>query len=213
MKTTMLVLVCAVASILVIYGSMDRNSPRNSAPPIGLKHPEAYPPGPAREAARKRLEEWRGEKIAEFEARMQSRRGQERQALLESPEHGPYLREVTKVTDADGTVQVARMPAWAQQRYDDEAQRAEALAKRWGPGKKFVEIVGERSMADQREILAAVQEVIVTSAFSPDGRRATPENKAKAIRGSLRPGIEITDDQILRLLRVDPPESLWSKAD
>lgn len=214
MKKIGLSLVCVFVAGVVAWADMDKESAKMPAPPLRVKHPSAYPPGPEREAARQRLEEWRLHNIAQWEARIQARHEAELKAKLENPEHGPYFREVEKATDANGTVHLWRMPEWARQRAITEARRSEALGKMGRvPSEKFLAIVGDRPDAEQREILSAVVASSVERARAPGRAVVKVEDRIKAIRCAIRPGIIVTDEQVVQLLSVTPIELLWKKSE
>lgn len=209
MKHLISVLVCVIGSVVVSADEMNNEAPKRMEPPVGLKHPNAYPPGPEREAARKRLAEWTQHLEAKIQARRKAQKDQEEKDRLADPNEGPFLRELAKVTDTNGTVHVGRMPEWAQQRAHAMVTNPKA-AKQWGPSKEFVEIVGQRRAEELVEILQVVQDSALV-ARRPAGRQLTLEQRVKLFRHQMRPSIQITDEQIRKLLSVEPIWSLWSQ--
>ena len=223
MKFTIMLLVScvALASAFIVHAAMKSGAENRGrsgghpalpsghpALPVGLVRPGMLPPGPEREAMQARLDAFVAERRAWIESMRQARDSVE---AVADPERQRYSRALAQARTPAGEIDLWKLPAWARQKLIESAENERRDSEGRGPSRVLKEIAGERSDGELSSIYQEVNEVAWLHRNGAPGYKDW-DRVAGAIVARLRQrSIEISVDQVKRLLTVEPIGSLWMR--
>lgn len=191
----------------------------HAAPPWGS--PGKYAPGPERERVERKMLLWMEERRKTVRQEMEKRsplppevaarkKAWEKATRIDEVEPGSGRKAVPYVLDED-------LPASERKRFHQDLLRIHQLEQdrlaKDGPSKTLVSIVGERPQEQLRNIYNLIVESSIEAPPHVKARGfGTTEHRVAYVRGELEKiGVELTDEQIKRLIAVKSAQQLWTK--